>query len=634
EDLLKRLENGESVGEAEEAEMVEKLCRMMVGRDDRILRLAHTFFTLKDLLRIRTHLIGTGFLGGKTVGMLLARAILRKSRDVNWRQWMEPHDSFFVGSDVYYTYLVENGCWKLRLEQKQEENYFSTAATLREEMLNGRLPDTISEQIQEMLEYFGQAPIIVRSSSLLEDGFGNAFAGKYESIFCVNQGSPQERYNLFEKAVKTVYASTMNEDALAYRMQRGLAQNDEQMALLVQRVSGSHRGFYFFPDIAGVALSRNPYAWREDIDIGAGMMRLVLGLGTRAVDRVDDDYPRIIALDKPLLRPDNTQEEIQRFSQHKVDLLDTVQNELDTVPLINVADILKTTPRLWEYFAVRDHAATRKLREMGYVSSEAWTLTFEKLLVNTPFAKLMKNMLQDLEEAYRYPVDIEFTANLSSDAKLQINLLQCRPLQTVKNSLSQGSIEQVEPDKVFFSARNSFMGPDCSITATRLVYVRHDQYVELPLNEKYQIARLIGKINRQLKTQRQSVIFIGPGRWGTSTPSLGVPVSFAEICNAQVLVEVASPNNGVMPELSFGTHFFQDLVETGIIYVALFPDREGTVFNDKLIDQFPNRLSDLLPDEERWQEVITLIETDQKKKLVVDIDLQSRVTKCYFHDAK
>ena len=180
---------------------------------------------------------------------------------------MEPHDSFYIGSDVYYTYLVENNCWNC-VSSRKPENYFTLAKVLRERILAGHIPEVIMEQIKQLLDYFGQSPIIVRSSSLLEDGFGNAFAGKYDSVFLVNQGNPQQRCENFAQAVKRIYASTMSQEALDYRLQRGMAESDEQMALLVQRVSGSLHGLYFFPDLAGVALSHNPYTWREDMDPG------------------------------------------------------------------------------------------------------------------------------------------------------------------------------------------------------------------------------------------------------------------------------------------------------------------------------------------------------------------------------
>ena len=181
-------------------EMIERLCKIMIGRDERMLSLATKHFTLEDLHAVKSRLIGTGFIGGKVVGMLLANKIVAKDK-LDLGRHLEPHDSFYVGSDVFYTYLVENGCWKLRVEQKTKEGYFKVAAELREKILSGKFPDQIREQFQEMIEYFGQSPIIVRSSSLLEDAFGNAFAGKYESIFCVNQGSPEQRYADFEEAV-------------------------------------------------------------------------------------------------------------------------------------------------------------------------------------------------------------------------------------------------------------------------------------------------------------------------------------------------------------------------------------------------------------------------------------------------
>ena len=173
--------------------------------------------------------IGTGFLGGKSIGMLLARKALEVEGAQRFSKHMEPHDSFFIGSDIFYTYIVHNDWWKLRTKQKTSEGFFKYANELKDKMLHGEFPEDIQQQFVRMLEYFGQSPIIVRSSSLLEDNFGNAFSGKYESVFCVNQGTPEERYEAFEKAVRIVYASTMNEDALSYRLNRGLFDADEQI---------------------------------------------------------------------------------------------------------------------------------------------------------------------------------------------------------------------------------------------------------------------------------------------------------------------------------------------------------------------------------------------------------------------
>ena len=193
-----------------------------------------------------------------------------------------------------------------------------------------------------MLDYFGQSPIIVRSSSLLEDGFGNAFTGKYDSVFCPNQGSPQERLDAFLSAVRNVYASTMSPEALLYRADRGLIDRDEQMAILVQRVSGAVYGHLFYPQVAGVGLSYNPYVWSEQIDPEAGVLRLVFGLGTRAVDRSDDDYTRLVALNAPQRRPE-ANGPAPADSQRRVDLLDLRANRFTSE---RIDDVASTSPDL------------------------------------------------------------------------------------------------------------------------------------------------------------------------------------------------------------------------------------------------------------------------------------------------
>jgi len=606
---------------------VERLCKIMIGRDERMLSLATKHFTLEDLRTIKNRLIGTGFIGGKAVGMLLANKIISGEK-LDLSRHIEPHDSFYVGSDVFYTYLVENGCWKLRVEQKAKEGYFKVAAELREKIMEGKFPDQIREQFQEMIEYFGQSPIIVRSSSLLEDAFGNAFAGKYESIFCVNQGSPEQRYADFEEAVRTVYASTMSEDALTYRLQRGLDQQDEQMALLVQRVSGSYRNGYFFPDLAGVGMSYNAFVWKSDLDPNAGMLRLVFGLGTRAVNRVEDDYPRIIALDEPLVRPVSGMEDIRKYSQHHVDLLDSKQNILRT---ISFQQLLNEKPDIrLDLVAVRDHQLARQTRQQGKRSAEYWLLTFEKLLTETSFIQIMQNILKTLESHYQYPVDIEFTVNFTRDQKPLINLLQCRPLQTRGQ---QGQVEipaQIDSEKILFTCEGHFMGGSICQNIKKVIYVDPKAYIDLPLSGKYDIARLVGELNRHIMTKdAEPTILFGPGRWGTTTPSLGVPVSFYEINKIAVLAEIAYEGGNLMPELSFGTHFFQDLVEGDIFYVALFPEKSGTVFNRAKLNEMPNRLTEVLPGSSKYANVVRLYEL-RDRKLRIASDVTSRKVICLF----
>ena len=593
------------VGEAALAECFHHILRMMVTRDERILKLAEQYLTLKDLLNVWRRMIGTGLVGGKSVGLLLARAILEHI-DERWKSLLEPHDSFFIGSDVFYTFLVQNKIWWTRQKQKDHAHFLEGADEARQRMLEGVFPDYIIKQFGDLLDYFGQSPIIIRSSSLLEDNFGNAFAGKYESIFCVNQEPRAKRLEDFMSAVRRIYASSMSEKALTYRAQRGLLDKDEQMALLVQRVSGAPYGTYFSPQAAGVGFSFNPYVWSEYIDPEAGMLRLVFGLGTRAVDRSDDDYTRIVALNAPERRPEADLRETRQFAQRRVDLLDLETNQLCAKGFEEIAGACRNLPL--EMFASRDMALERRAAQSGMTNVFSWTLTFDNLLTKTSFAADMRDMLAILEKAYECPVDIEFTVNFFGQGNYKINLLQCRPLQL----RGGGTIRSVWPDidqkNVIARSVGPVIGQSRFVTIDRLIYVVPAVYGHLPDNDRYAVARLIGQIAHLPDAAGKTVMILGPGRWGTSTPSLGIPVSFAEINPISVVCEIVAMRDDFVPDVSLGTHFFSDLIELEILYMGLFPTHENNVLNKRFFTESKNRLVELVPTAFKWAEAVRVID--------------------------
>ncbi len=600
----------------------DELLVLLLGKDAKIFDLCKKYFTLADLLNIKNREIGPGYIGGKSIGMLLARKILEKDTAYDFNAILEPHDSYYIGSDLFYTYIVQNGWWNLKAKQRNtEKDYFKYSRALKTKILTGRFPKIIQEQFKRMLEYFGQSPIIVRSSSLLEDNFGNAFAGKYESVFCINQGSPEERYEAFARAVRRIYASTMNEDAIAYRLNRGLTKKDEQMALLVQRVSGDFHGRFFFPHIAGVGNSSNLYVWDKSIDMKAGMLRLVLGLGTRAVDRVVGDYPRIVSLDNPGRPPLIAGGDRQIYSQHYVDILDLDQDILTNRESEEILDLdLRVEKTL---FAEPDFEEQRRKRELGLPSGKTHhTITLDELLKNTDFPKVMQAMLTAISKAYQYPVDIEFTANFRADKSFRINLVQCRPQQTkgLGRAVTLPTLERNED--CFLSCKGNFMGGNVRLPIDYVVFIKPKEYLTLPEREKYTIARQIGEINLALK--KKNAMLIGPGRWGTTTPSLGVPVRFTELCNMSVIAEMAFKSGNLMPELSYGSHFFQDLVESNIFYVAIFDDH-NVIFNIDHILQKRNVVKKILPDSKIRDDVIHVAET---KGMQIYSDTVNQVLLC------
>lgn len=614
-----------SASKLDQVEMVRHICRHMIAREERMLELSRRYLTLQDLLEIKSRLIGSGYIGGKAVGMLLAHKILRSDGSFDWSHYLEHHDSHYIGSNVYYSYIVHNGLWRLFMRQKMDGQYFSAAQALRQQMLSGDFPEQLRTGFRHLLEYYGQYPIIVRSSSLLEDGFGNAFAGKYDSFFCVNQGDPEERLTQLENAIRKIFASAMSEDALTYRQQRGLDQQDEQMALLIQRVSGAYRQHYYLPELAGVGVSYNTFVWNREMDPQAGMLRLVVGLGTRAVDRAEIDYPRVVALDSPHKRQHSGFEDIRKFSQRDIDLLNLDNNSLETVSLLDLTRQGIEIP--WQRYGIKDHETSALLEQHGRKDEDVWLLTFDDFLEKSDFTHLMQRLLKSLEKAYSYPVDVEFTVNFTTADVAKINIVQCRPLQTKGDKASFSMPLEIAQERLFFRTSGNFMGGNISQLIDWIIWVDAAAYLQLSLAEKYEVGRLIGRLNRTLGEKEQGqIMLLGPGRWGTTTPSLGVPISFAEISNLAALVEVAFTSGGLMPELSFGSHFFQDLVEADIFYLALFPDNQNCTLNSLWLLNHPNLLGQLLPDSSRYEDIVKVHHTTASGlKLMADVVSQDLV---------
>ena len=595
-----------TVSEAQADEVFRRLLRMVISRDGRVLALAERYLSLENVLEIGQRMIGTGRVGGKTVGMLLARAILEQT-DPRWAQRFEVHDSFYIASDVFYTFLVHNGCWWMRLRQKDPDDFLNGAERGRQRILMGSFPDHIVRQFGDMLDYFGQSPIIVRSSSLLEDNFGNSFAGKYESIFCANQGSRHKRLEDFISAVKTIYASTMSEKALSYRARRGLLDRDEQMALLVQRVSGALNGNLFYPHVAGVGFSFNPYVWSEQIDPEAGMLRLVFGLGTRAVDRSDEDYTRVVALNAPSRRPESSSNDVRRYAQRKVDVLDLEGNQLVATQFDHVVN---QSPDLnLDLFTSRDPELERLARERRMRNVFTRILTFDRLLSRRPFVQDMRDMLSTLQDAYNHPVDIEYTCNFLADDTYKINLLQCRPLQVKVETAVEARPDSIAKEDLVLETQGPVIGQSRLSVVDRIIYVVPSVYGQLPLSERYAVARRIGQLmHLDEPNPPETIMLLGPGRWGTTTPSLGVPVSFAEINTVSILCEIVAMRDDLVPDVSLGTHFFSELVEMEILYMALFPDQEGNLLDRRFFEDEPNRLTNFLPDAIQFAEAVRVID--------------------------
>jgi len=583
------------------------LIRTMISDHLKYIKIARQWFKVADLVEIRKRKIGSGKVGGKAAGMLLALRILKETAPPELRDSFRIPESFFLGSDVFYNFMSLNGLMHWNDQKyKSDEQVRADYPIIVNEFSKGQFPPEIQERLKELVKNAGNTPLIVRSSSLLEDNFGTSFAGKYESIFCPNQGTLEENLFALTNAIARVYASSVNPDALLYRHQNGLADYDERIAILIQYVEGEKFGRYYLPHGAGVAFSRNLYRWSPQIRQEDGFLRLVWGLGTRAVDQVADDYPRLVALSHPRLHPTADVKSILRYSQQNLDVIDLETNQFCSIP---AKEVLNTRYPPLRYLVQLEQDGYLGTMRSNMVDPEKMVITFEGLLSRTPFPTRMRDALKLLETHYDSPVDTEFTIEVlkpnTLNPDVSITLLQCRPQSHIQET-SQAKLprELLEKDIIFSTQR---MVPQGMVEGIRyLLFVSPEGYFSISTQaERTKLIRAIGQLNAAL--EGETFIAVGPGRWGTSTPDLGVHVAYGDIYNARSLVELSGESVGTSPEPSFGTHFFQDLMEAHIYPLAVFLDDKDILFNHDFFYETPNKVLKFISIEKRLTRTLRLL---------------------------
>jgi len=578
-------------------EITVVLVKRMISDQMGFVRLAKKFLKAEDFEMIYGRRIGTGKIGGKAAGMMLAWEILGRddpADEIALRERIALPDSYFIGANVFYDFHTINGLEDyINQKYKTQEEIEADYPHVRKIYADGKFPPEVIDRLRALLTEVGNAPLIVRSSSLLEDNFGFSFAGKYDSFFCPNQSTLEENLAALTNAIGRVYASVLSPDALLYRKQMGLVDYDERMAILIQKIQGQQYHGYFFPTLAGVGFSRNPFRWNRKIRPEDGLLRMVWGLGTRAVDRVGSDYPRMVPLSHPQLRPEAGADQIRKYSQRFVDLIDLRANEFKTLP---VTDVLQPDhPGIQLLASVDKGDYLQSIYAPGVIGREPLVLTFGELLKNQRFVTLMRTVLRKLERHYGRPVDVEFTVDVTAKRPYDfvLHLLQCRPLSSQEWGESLRIPSNVPPEDIVFLAHR--LVPQGKVGRIRyVVYVDPAQYARVPDYEtRFELARVVGRLNQRLAGE--CFILMGPGRWGTSNVELGLKVTYADIYNTRALIEIAQSRADYTLEVSYGTHFFQDLVEANIYPLPLYPNAPGTVFNRAFFDDAPNVLEELLP---------------------------------------
>ena len=587
------------------------LIRRFFSEDLNYINVTKNYATVEDFSGMLSRTIGpplgNGKLGGKSAGLFRAEKVLQaaKKDSIAIRNLSIPK-TWFMTSDGILDFLHFNALEEMPSIKYRDPSEIRQEYPFLEQIFkNSTLSPEMIAGLALALDDFGDKPLIVRSSSLLEDTLGAAFAGKYKSLFVANQGTKKERLVALIDAIVEVYASVFGPDPIEYRRERGLLDFNEEMAILIQEVVGRRVGKYYFPAYAGVAFSYNEFRWSPRIRRQDGIIRLVAGLGTRAVDRVGDDYPVLVSPGQPGLRVNVSPDEVLWYSQKNVDVINLETRRFESITFDRLlADVGHDLPALAQIVSVyKDGQLYSPSGLMLNLNDGHPVVTFSKLLTHGPFIPMIKEMLKILSDSLGFPVDIEFACD--GDIH-KLYLLQCRPQSQAGGAMAVAIPENIPQRDQLFTAKRYITNAVVS-GIEYLVYVDPEAYDALPtLEELVQVGRTVGELNSRLP--RQKFILMGPGRWGSrGDVKLGVRVGYADINNTAMLIEVAKKKKDYVPELSFGTHFFQDLVEANIRYLPLYPDEPDAVFNQEFFGSAPNMLRRFVPGARGLEKVIKVI---------------------------
>ena len=610
EEFCQPTEYKQSLPEAEEIGIRAALIRHFISDQLEFIGIAKYNFKIEDMVPIIRRSFGPktgiGKIGGKAAGMYLAFNILREalkengSKNNSWN--IKIPETYFIRSDAYQEFIHTNGLTGF-YDEKYKPMYQvrQDYPMIREMFKNAEFPPRIVKKLSKLLKMFGNQPLIVRSSSHLEDNFGSTFSGKYDSIFLANQGDFNDRLASLLDAIASVYASTLGPDPILYRRERNLIDYDERMGIMIQKVIGIRYRNYFLPTFSGVAFSRNEYRWNKKIRKEDGFVRLVMGLGTRAVDRVGSDYPRMVALSAPTLRPESSASAMQKYSQRYIDLIDLEENSFSHKKITELLDENTVFPDLDKIVSIKQEDSL--MPPIGTLISESpdkLVITFGKLLAELPFAQNMRWILQTLEKKYQTPIDLEFAIDGND-----FYILQCRPIKKIAPNKPVKIPMNISNESLIFSAeKDTPMGIVENIEYIIFIDPLDYNRIDKPEN-KSMLGKLISQLNDQL--YNHTFILMGPGRWGSNDINLGIPVRYSDIHNTKVLIEIARVKEGYTPEVSFGTHFFQDLVEADIFYLPLYPDDPQVIFNENFLHKSENLILEYLPNYPEFAEYLRLI---------------------------
>lgn len=506
--------------------------------------------------------IGTGNIGGKARGLSFFNNYF-PFEEIN--QKIAPHKILVPPTTVIATDEFDNFIEKNKLFECID---YEDDTKIKKRFLKAELRDWLKNELRKFLEH-NVGPIAVRSSSLNEDAYNHPFAGLYLTLILPNIHPQIEvRQAQLERAIKLVYASTFFQNPKRYMRNYRLSIESEKMGIILQKLVGKERDGYFYPMVAGVTQSLNffPISYLKTED---GISLIVLGLGKKAVEggnaiRFSPKYP--------LVRPQfQTPKDILRSSQRDFIALDlntkaklNIMEDKDT--LVNLGIEVAEKHGVLQFLASTWDPKDQVLYE-GIFRNGYRILTFNKLLTEEifPLPTVLRELLKFNEEGFSAPVDMEWALELEREDRYYkgyLYFLQVRPLPT-RESKEEITIEDIPKNRILIDSY-SVLGHGILKGIKNIVYVKIETFKP---GKTHEIAKEVAILNDRIFSKGEDYILIGPGRWGSTNPMLGIPVTYAQICNARVICELGIEDFKVEP--SQGTHFFHNITSGRISYFAV-----------------------------------------------------------------
>ena len=508
--------------------------------------------------------IGEGSLGGKGRGLAFIDSIIKKHQlfyDYKDVIITIPR-TVVICTDIFDEFMESNNLYKVGLSKLDDEK-------ILKRFVRAKLPKSLIEDLKTFIEYINN-PIAIRSSSLLEDSHYQPFAGVYSTYMIPNDKSDTKKMmTSLTTAIKSVYASVYYKNSKAYMEATSNMIDEEKMAIILQEVCGTKFGNKFYPTLSGVGRSINFYPISPEKPED-GIVNIAFGLGRTIVDggvtlRFSPKYPKkILQLSTPQMALSSTQKQFYALDLIPEDYKASVNEEVNLLKL-KIKDAendnsLKDVTSTYDYEndIIRDGT--------GYKGKKI--ITFSNILrYNTfPLAEILDALLEIGQKEMNNPIEIEFAVNLNtpSNAPRIFNFLQIRPIVDDKEAINI-NIDNISNEETIISS-NSALGNGTINDIHDFIYVKPEAFKAA---ESKNIVLEIEKLNSQFIKDNKSYVLVGPGRWGSSDPWLGIPVKWSQISQARVIVEAGLENYRIDP--SQGTHFFQNLTSFKVGYFTINP---------------------------------------------------------------